>query len=368
MDDQIKQPEPTLQEPIISQEPPISEPEIKLETPVLEPQPEPQPEPEPSQPTTQSKEYQQILDQYAASQPQPPVAEAQIEPPRQDTPEYNIPTAPQTNIFKIIFIITLLFFILVFAALGYTYFKSKNSSTIDNLSSKNSSPTPVSSATCSLNDKIYTVGQSFPSADGCNTCSCTESKQIVCTEKACAPTPTKIATSSSQKDTRTLIAPSSDGLYHTDTSKNTECKNDFVLSDTSTTVSYIDKINGISFDMPFDSSWGTAKYRLNQYDKIGTTKILFGKLTMATPSCYGQRILSLEILPPATEAQISTRNADNFTELKMVQIGNLNIATYGDLMSSSSQYEIIGKNHNYRFFGYGFTQQIENIIKTVKLN
>ena len=63
-------------------------------------------------------------------------------------------------------------------------------------------PTPFLT-TCQLNDKNYAVGESFKSADGCNTCSCTADFQIACTEMACitstpAPsikaTPTKTAT------------------------------------------------------------------------------------------------------------------------------------------------------------------------------
>jgi len=38
---------------------------------------------------------------------------------------------------------------------------------------------------CVSGNKVYAVGASFPSADGCNTCSCTASGMIACTEKAC---------------------------------------------------------------------------------------------------------------------------------------------------------------------------------------
>jgi len=38
---------------------------------------------------------------------------------------------------------------------------------------------------CLYGTKVYAVGASFPSSDGCNTCSCTAGGMIACTEKAC---------------------------------------------------------------------------------------------------------------------------------------------------------------------------------------
>jgi eight-cysteine-cluster-containing protein len=43
--------------------------------------------------------------------------------------------------------------------------------------------------TCTLNGKTYDAGQSFPSPDGCNNCSCQSDGSIACTEMACAPAP-----------------------------------------------------------------------------------------------------------------------------------------------------------------------------------
>lgn len=39
--------------------------------------------------------------------------------------------------------------------------------------------------TCEQGGKTYAIGESFPSEDGCNTCSCTEAG-AACTRKACA--------------------------------------------------------------------------------------------------------------------------------------------------------------------------------------
>ena len=42
---------------------------------------------------------------------------------------------------------------------------------------------------CTYAGKSHKVNQSFPSDDGCNTCSCTAGGQVACTEKACLPPP-----------------------------------------------------------------------------------------------------------------------------------------------------------------------------------
>src|SRR6266478_6160345 len=42
-------------------------------------------------------------------------------------------------------------------------------------------------ASCSYGGKSYSVGQSFPSTDGCNSCSCSAGGAVACTERACLP-------------------------------------------------------------------------------------------------------------------------------------------------------------------------------------
>jgi hypothetical protein len=193
-------------EPVINPEPQISETEIQ-------PSPESQPTPEPES-TAISSEYQQILNQYAANQPQPPVIEetpepSQSEPNMTPTPQptpnnFGINPPNPNNIFKTIFIIALVIFILVFSVLVFAYVKNQQNKAQINSDSSNTiqtSPTPVPTTTCSLNDKTYNAGDTFPSADGCNSCSCAENGAIACTVKACDITPvaTKSATTVATK-------------------------------------------------------------------------------------------------------------------------------------------------------------------------
>jgi hypothetical protein len=52
-------------------------------------------------------------------------------------------------------------------------------------------PTLKPSESCQVNDKSYSIGQTFTAADGCNTCTCLEDLTISCTQKDCtSPTTT----------------------------------------------------------------------------------------------------------------------------------------------------------------------------------
>lgn len=242
----VNQEPPVYSEPLQPQSEPVPEtpmePDIEtptepiFETPITEELPsqqsetqyEPEPLKTPETPETPetpqsdsvdsaAAKYQQILNEYAASQTksepetqvepelQPQSLEAEPElPPLPPLPEsesqYQTPISPvepfqnneffepesQTNLFKNLFIIVLFLNIIVFSIAGLVYYKTnqnKSNLTPDNSALQNQ--TPEVSNTCLLNDITYQVNESFPSDDGCNTCSCTETGDVVCTEKAC---------------------------------------------------------------------------------------------------------------------------------------------------------------------------------------
>jgi hypothetical protein len=259
MDNQTNPQEPVNQalpqEEIIPQEPVIEEtpiletqaPEPKQviqETPERESEPEIQSETEVQSeakilltgPTVPSEEYQKIIDDYKKNtQPESEPIEAAPEPKQviQETPEresepeiqpetradvqtqpkspeeqlqdLGITTPPKTGggFLKGLFVFSLVIFVLVLAALGFFYFKNQNNSDSLNNNVSEITPTPISTDLCSLNDKTYQIGESFPSTDGCNTCTCESINVITCTEKACAPIPTSVATNSANKLTIT---------------------------------------------------------------------------------------------------------------------------------------------------------------------
>ncbi|MCW1949678.1 MAG: hypothetical protein KIH89_004545 [Candidatus Shapirobacteria bacterium] len=101
------------------------------------------------------------------------------------------------NIGRIFFVFALILFLLVAAGLAYFLFITPsnlgNKNTTGSVSTNSVTPTTTDTnpgESCELNEKTYQVGESFLSADGCNTCSCQSAGFIACTEKACADTST----------------------------------------------------------------------------------------------------------------------------------------------------------------------------------
>lgn len=192
-------PIPESQIPVTTENPiatmtgvPASETELPSSQP--EPQPESQPEPEIKETVPvgdYQNEYQDVLDQYKTSQEtteMTPENETLTPSTSTITDSDIFPKPPQNNLFKIIFIISLIIFVLTSTVLAFTYFKNQNSSlTTNNQSStvNNLAPT-VSPDTCFLNDKTYQAGETFTATDGCNTCTCVSQNNISCTDKECS--------------------------------------------------------------------------------------------------------------------------------------------------------------------------------------
>lgn len=163
-------------------------------------EPEPQSEPEsPLQPESNFEPEQSPFEPEIQSEPElPPTAESEYQTPVDEVP-------PQTNIFKTLFIIMLFINIIIFSVAALIYYKTNQNKDTSDLPQPTPSP---SSMTCPLNGKEYKVGEYFTSEDGCNTCSCTDVGEVVCTEKACAITPTvSSATKSATKPTVTPTKP-----------------------------------------------------------------------------------------------------------------------------------------------------------------
>ena len=100
---------------------------------------------------------------------------------------------PKTSKFlKIIFSLSLIIFITVAAGLAYFIFNPSQKTNPEIKTTPTSVPVQ-SDITCELNGFIYSLDQSFPSADGCNTCTCVSANNIECTEKDCV---VEISTSS----------------------------------------------------------------------------------------------------------------------------------------------------------------------------
>jgi hypothetical protein len=181
-------PQPEME--ITSSEPVESTPE-----PEITPQPELQPQPETPEPSDQ---YKQILNEYAANTEKKPTIENTIRSTEAQLQDLGISTPPKTGggFLKTIFVITLIIFIFVFAALVFIYLKNQpnNNSDLSDFDTVEISPTAIP-GNCFLNDKTYKVGDSFVAADGCNTCTCESQDIVSCTEKEClSPTSTSAIT------------------------------------------------------------------------------------------------------------------------------------------------------------------------------
>ena len=122
-------------------------------------------------------------------------------PTRSDDTNESLPPEikSSSNIPKILFFISLSVFILIIGAL--VYFLTSGSKSTDKSDSTITITPTVSVVACTLNGMSFGIGQSFKSADGCNTCSCTAPDVIACTEMACEITPTNTATKSAVKTT-----------------------------------------------------------------------------------------------------------------------------------------------------------------------
>ncbi len=148
------------------------------------------------------------LDTPEESPKSPEEVKAQIDKILADDSTTTPPKKP--NSLKNIFILSLVIFFIVAGLWVYFLFfyqpSTQNSSSV--------TPTSVPAVTqevCELNGETYQIGESFKSADGCNTCSCQSAGVIACTEMACSLTPTIVTAPSTKSATispkKTTITP-----------------------------------------------------------------------------------------------------------------------------------------------------------------
>ena len=169
--------------------------------------------------TDLSKQYQEILNQYSkelqTSDPQPvappvtttppllppspTIAPSPTPPPTTSgtlPPPITTPIPAANNIFKYFFYLSLLIFLGVSGTIAYTILKSSNGPTVPSVADNTPVPTipTTTQKYCETNDKKVQIGESFPAADSCNTCTCSEDLTISCTEIDCSTAPTAAPT------------------------------------------------------------------------------------------------------------------------------------------------------------------------------
>lgn len=165
----------------------------------------------PTVPDNTSLKYQDILDQYSKQittasdeetepeihTPLPPVAVSSSVLPihSPSSPVVLSPDPPTAtsveglNFFKILFFISLLVFLIVVSILAISFINDSKTTTNSISSNVPVSPEPTNAQEvqtfCYLNDNKYNLNDTFPSTDGCNTCTCGLDGTIACTEKTC---------------------------------------------------------------------------------------------------------------------------------------------------------------------------------------
>jgi hypothetical protein len=179
------EPEPPIEptpQPVIQEQVPV-EPEPTVEPTPVESEPTPvEPEPAPA-PTPEPVVMQEETKHSPFVNPPPvsptPIFEAVETPP------------PQNNFFKYLFFLSLLIFISVVGVIIYITFINPPKPPVPGGSTPDINVVPtVSEKVCDANDKKFKQGETFPAADGCNTCTCTSYLTITCTTKSCEPAPT----------------------------------------------------------------------------------------------------------------------------------------------------------------------------------
>lgn len=120
----------------------------------------------------------------------PKIGQPQDTPPKASTKKFEL--------FKYLFYITVIIFLVLVGLLGKDYLTLKKLSQDKDsnpslplpttpVKPTETSPSPDSQPTCLLNDVVYQIGDSVP-ADDCNSCTCQGTKtgaQVTCTLKAC---------------------------------------------------------------------------------------------------------------------------------------------------------------------------------------
>ena len=209
------------------------------------------------------------------TQQSPADIKAKIDEILADDSNNNTNTTPSTSkpvSFKNIFIVSLLIFLLVAAGWFYFLFFYKSTSNSSSSATPTSTITPteaVSSEVCELNNETYSVGDSFKSADGCNTCTCQTGNTITCTEMACNISPTTIPAtkSATTKVTATPTKPATTSSVPKDwkTYTNPTYKYSISYSPEWTIKTYPEHKNIVSFQSTEETGDTCGNYQITYY-------------------------------------------------------------------------------------------------------
>ncbi len=174
---------PTETQPEVTPEPEPATPELPPEptstaTPDSTPAPEPLPQPESPPPSLP---------------PTPPVDALPLTGTPVATETSDNPPPKENNFFKYLFFFSLIVFLVVLFFVVRSFLQGQQS-TGRPLEEEKVVPTssvtetPTDSSHCTFGEYSYYLGQTIQADDGCNTCTCEDSGELVCTSNTCSAT------------------------------------------------------------------------------------------------------------------------------------------------------------------------------------
>lgn len=272
-------------------------------------------------------------------------------------PDISNPTKT-SSVGKVFFIFALILFLIIAAGLAYFLFLVPSNTTKNKTDNSKPSVTPTlsetndnssnESGTCELNNKTYQVGESFTSADGCNTCSCSAAGVIACTEKACAGTPT--VTTATKSTTTISSVPSGWKSYSNSTYK-------FSLSYPSTwtvdtnpvdnrvlSISSPEKNKSINNPTPYQEGYSGDDLFIQVYNKtLADCKDL--------ETCFNS-------------------TGDIVSNIRKIKIGKLDGYLVDEAgMATTPAYFIFSSTHLFKFTSFiSFSETEKQILNTLKFN
>lgn len=168
----LKEPEPEIPtEPEITPEPKSTTTTDTPPTPELPPEPE---SPPPSLPSTPPVDAL------------PPTGT----PVATETPDN--PPQKENNFFKYLFFFSLIIFLIVLFFVIRSFLQGQQGTgrplEKETVPTSLVTETPTDSAHCQFGEQSYALGQTIQADDGCNTCTCEENGELVCTTQTCSAT------------------------------------------------------------------------------------------------------------------------------------------------------------------------------------
>lgn len=145
-----------------------------------------------------------------------------------------------------------------------------------------------------------------------------------------------------------------------------------------TTVPYSNSTKGLSMQLPFNTQWGTDKYRIPGYDENNII-IAFGPLTYCSPDGLCRAQIMKHIPVKSADQLINELQQDQITANQKTINGLTVVEFVSPGQCTSAMAVVFGKKYNYEFqtctalsnYGPDYIedfQYLENIIKTVKLS